>query len=345
MIDPSLVEEVARRNKFQRENIVEQALCMLDVLNKISEDPDLRRELYLIGGTAINLFSKKGIPRLSVDIDMDYVQIGKGKFSEQKIDTHRDILSRIAGSLNMEPSWTEPKDDSKNKLKGIFTFKSNFDPSGEGNVKLDILYLLKSAILPAQKANLVQMEARTGFDKLTIKIADKHELWAGKALAAVYKSTKDPYPQEVADFYSMFLARHLFDLAKIEIEYKNNLTLFDLEKMLNCFIIKGVPRMKDFFMLRADSIRKCSKNEAEKQLYPYIKQEDRMDLKEMKREAREFLDRICGNNWQNNQKEFVKAFQEHGEYKPEILFGDKNKKWGHLFGNEYLIMSARRFKK
>ena len=64
----------------------------------------------------------------------------------------------------------------------------------------------------------------------------------------------------------------------------------------------------------------------------------------MKTLAREFLDRVCSNNWSDKEKEFVRIFQEKGEYAPEILFGKRNQIYTQLRDNEYLLNSAILFR-
>lgn len=50
----------------------EKVVRLMDILRYIFKHPVLNRMLALKGGTAINLFFMK-LPRLSVDIDLDYI--------------------------------------------------------------------------------------------------------------------------------------------------------------------------------------------------------------------------------------------------------------------------------
>lgn len=62
----------------------EKVLHLKDVLNYLNEEEYLRDHLLLKGGTAINL-AVFNLPRLSVDIDMDYTPN----------DTKEEIVERI----------------------------------------------------------------------------------------------------------------------------------------------------------------------------------------------------------------------------------------------------------
>jgi predicted nucleotidyltransferase component of viral defense system len=52
--------------------LLEKVAHLLSLLNALREQPTLRNKLVLKGGTALNLFVFE-VPRLSVDIDLNYV--------------------------------------------------------------------------------------------------------------------------------------------------------------------------------------------------------------------------------------------------------------------------------
>ena len=65
------IEDLANQNGFQRD-IIEKQLYLLHILREISSHPFLKDKFTLKGGTAINLFLYD-LPRLSVDIDFNYI--------------------------------------------------------------------------------------------------------------------------------------------------------------------------------------------------------------------------------------------------------------------------------
>ena len=341
MIDPQLVETINGETNFERD-MIEQVLYMKEVLMMIFNDPVLKKSYVLIGGTAINLFNSE-IPRLSVDIDLDYIHLGKKSFSNDIIENHARILERISKEINMD--YYRTTDTSLKRLGIILKYKSNFIPEGEGSVKLDISYLLETTILPPTKKSIVQLGAYDGFKNLRILVANPHELWAGKALALVYKSSKDPKPKDIVDLYSMFIARHLFDIYTLENKLIKRKISLNQRILRIAFIFKGVSRIKEFYLLRGEQLKRCSPKEIERQLYPYLRLENKPKLEDMKVLSRQFLDRICSNNWNKNQKRFVDEFQSNGNYYPELLLGKDNKTFSHLYSNEYMIDIAKKFVK
>lgn len=304
----------------------------------IVDEPMLRKRFVLIGGTAINLFNPK-IPRLSVDIDMDYIHRDKTPFNQNLVEAHSDILDRIAEELEMDYYRTTKK--NSNRLGAVFHYKSNFTPSGEGAAKLDISYLMGSTIFPPIYHKIRQLYPNDGLRGLKVLTVHPCELWAGKALALVYRSKNDPKPKEAPELYSMFIARHLFDISQMEKKLREKKKTLDQNMLRTAFILKGVARIRDLFLLRGEMLRRCTQTEVEQQLYPYLREGVKPPLNDMKILSREFLDRVCSNKWNKKQKLFVKTFQQKGKYRPEMLFGKNNKKYQHLYYNEYLKQSAR----
>ena len=69
-LNKSFLEKRAQETGFVRDTL-EKVYRLIEVLEYISENPFLSNKLTLKGGTAINLFVFD-MPRLSVDIDLDY---------------------------------------------------------------------------------------------------------------------------------------------------------------------------------------------------------------------------------------------------------------------------------
>jgi predicted nucleotidyltransferase component of viral defense system len=70
-ISPERLVAEAEATGFRPE-VLEKAAQLLGLLNALQSHPFLREKLVLKGGTALNLFVFD-VPRLSVDIDLNYV--------------------------------------------------------------------------------------------------------------------------------------------------------------------------------------------------------------------------------------------------------------------------------
>ena len=77
------IGRVAQQHGFVRDTF-EKVLRLKSILRYLNEEEYLRKHLLLKGGTAINL-AVFNLPRLSVDIDMDYTPN----------DTKEEIVERI----------------------------------------------------------------------------------------------------------------------------------------------------------------------------------------------------------------------------------------------------------
>ena len=71
---------IAKEQGFIRDNL-EKVMRLVEILNYFHDSPLLSKSLVLKGGTAINLTVFQ-LPRLSVDIDLDFPQIDKIRFPQ-----------------------------------------------------------------------------------------------------------------------------------------------------------------------------------------------------------------------------------------------------------------------
>ena len=78
--------------------ILEKVYRLLDVFQQIMSVPYLKERLVLKSGTALNLFCYEHLPRLSVDIDLNYIgALDREKMLEEKpmiMDAIQQIMSQ-----------------------------------------------------------------------------------------------------------------------------------------------------------------------------------------------------------------------------------------------------------
>ena len=68
----SYLDSIAKEKGFVRDNL-EKVIRLAEVLRYLNQNPLLHQTLALKGGTAINLMVFQ-MPRLSVDIDLDFIE-------------------------------------------------------------------------------------------------------------------------------------------------------------------------------------------------------------------------------------------------------------------------------
>ena len=99
-ISPERLIAEAEATGFQPE-LLEKTFHLLGLLNAINSHPFLRGKLVLKGGTALNLFVFD-VPRLSVDIDLNYV----GSESTEDMRRERAIVEEALQAVFSREEYT-----------------------------------------------------------------------------------------------------------------------------------------------------------------------------------------------------------------------------------------------
>jgi hypothetical protein len=130
----------ARQLNYKPE-LYEKTLQLLVVLKNIVNMPYLRDRLVLKGGTALNLFHCDQPPRLSVDIDLNYIgQTNREKMLEEKPKINT-ALNSICEQLQLEPD-RQPTQYAGGKT--IWRYNSAL--SQKGNLELDLNYMYRQPL-------------------------------------------------------------------------------------------------------------------------------------------------------------------------------------------------------
>ena len=79
--DESTINEVHQQSGFDQ-LYIEKVLRLLGILELIFSNPRLKDKYVLKGGTALNLFYFQ-LPRLSVDIDLNYLGVDRSAMSRE----------------------------------------------------------------------------------------------------------------------------------------------------------------------------------------------------------------------------------------------------------------------
>ena len=82
------IEKIANESGFIKE-VYEKVVRLVDVLEFINTNKNIVNKLSLKGGTAINLLYFN-LPRLSVDIDLDYI----GGIDKKNMLSDRETISK-----------------------------------------------------------------------------------------------------------------------------------------------------------------------------------------------------------------------------------------------------------
>lgn len=173
------------KNKGYRPEILEKVYRLLDTFAQLISVPYLKERLVLKGGTALNLFYFNEVPRLSVDIDLNYV----GYLDREKMLEERPILTSAIEKV-LEQNKFERQRSPTRHAGGKMIWLYNSVLGQKGSLEIDINFMYRHPLLPIVLKNF----QLSGHDNLQAPVLDIHELAAGK-LTALFdrKVSRDLY--------------------------------------------------------------------------------------------------------------------------------------------------------
>lgn len=280
---------------FVRDTL-EKVTRLADILEYLNTNPLLKDSLALKGGTAINL-TIFNLPRLSVDIDMDYLVSNS---REEMLESREKINSVIEHYMISQGYTKSPKTKNPHSLDS-WVYEYMCAGGNKDNIKLEINYSLRSHVLPAEERPII-----------TEHFDSEYKV---KSLAPI-----EIYGSKINALLSRAAARDLYD-ARNMIRFG----IFDKmeEEMLRkCVIFYAAISAKDinktFDTKAIDSI---TQRKIKTDLLPVIKRQDDFELESAKKIVKEYICDLMILS--NNEKEFLDRF-ENGEYIPELLFEEKD---------------------
>ena len=170
---------MATESGFVRDTF-EKVLRLKEILKFLNEDKSLREHLLLKGGTAINL-TVFNLPRLSVDIDMDYTPN----------DTREGMLECRAKITDIIKEYMESEgyqlSEASRFSHSLDAFHYNYQNAG-GNrdmIKIELNYSLRAHIFePVYRSILPE----TFDDSMKIRMVDPMEIFAAKGNALITRA-------------------------------------------------------------------------------------------------------------------------------------------------------------
>ena len=215
IFSPSEILPVAESTGFNAA-IVEKALHLLKLLNSLNSHSFLKGKLALKGGSAINLFVFK-IPRLSVDIDLNYI----GAVGREKMLEDRPKVEKAVEAVFAREGFTvkrKPIEHAGGKWRLSYQSYTGL----AGNLEVDLNFMFRQLLW---EISLADSQLLGDVQAKSIPILDLHELTAGK----------------LAALFARHQARDLFDSHQLLIN-----TSFDPKRLRPAFVVYGALNRKDW---------------------------------------------------------------------------------------------------
>lgn len=157
-----------------RPEIMEKVWHLMAILDGISVHPFLKDRLVLKGGTALNLFFFD-LPRLSVDIDLNYI----GKLDRQEMLLERPEVEKALETVFLKEGLSIRRIPEKH-AGGKWQLRYASVLGGNGNLEVDLNFMFRMPLYGIHK----QCSHSIGTRKTKeIALLDIHELGAGKLSA------------------------------------------------------------------------------------------------------------------------------------------------------------------
>lgn len=233
---------VAEAGGFQPDS-VEKVSYLLAALAAINEDTFLSGRLVLKGGTALNLFHF-ALPRLSVDIDLNYIGSIDAKVMEKERIEVETTLKAACRKVNLNLQ-TGAVDYANRGYKALY--KSEFARNGQ--IKIDINYLHRVCLWQPQAMDsfaLGSMKA-TGIPVISIS-----ELAAGKLCALLARSA----------------SRDLFDVQELSAKIAST-----DDKLRLAYIFYAAKQPKNWLGVSENDVR-LKLDDVTTQLFPMLSAEE-----------------------------------------------------------------------
>jgi len=273
---------------------MKKILRLIDVLEFLNQDIFLKQRLALKGGTAINLL-EFNLPRLSVDIDLDYTI----NSNVNKMKKDREKISAMIFKFMEQQGYIRKKSDRQSFILDSYYFTYTNAGGNKDNIKFDINYVMRAHLYDVQSRLILPKGFSMGCE---VNSLNSVEIYGSKINALNNRAA----------------ARDLYDiyrLVKSEM-FKNDMK--QLRKSVIFYHVLTSDKVNGNFDLKATE--QLNQHSILRELVPVLKKGEVFILKESLDEVKSFVEKLMIMT--EDEKEFINRF-DNGEYCPELLFEDK----------------------
>ena len=287
------IGRAAKQHGFVRDTF-EKVLRLKEILCYLNEEEYLREHLLLKGGTAINL-TVFNLPRLSVDIDMDYTP---NDTKEDMLKAREKITTLIKDYMNAE-GYQLSKGSRFTHSLDAFYYQYQNAGGNRDMIKIELNYSLRAHILEPVHRRIL---SEAFDDGMTIRMVAPMEIFAAKGNALISRAA----------------ARDLYDWGNMIAE---NLFEDERDMFRKCFVfyatISADTVNSNFDTSAIDSL---NFDKIRRDLFPVLSKKDNFMLDERKRQAKDYIAEML--QLTESEQEYMDRFIAK-EYVPEFPFDDK----------------------
>lgn len=286
--------QAAKEFGFVRETF-EKVLRLKEILVYLNTEEYLNKHLVLKGRTAINM-TIFNLPRLSVDIDLDFTP----NLTLEDMSEARGKITELLEEYMAEEGYALAHSSRYSHSLDSLMFQYQNTGGNRDSIKIEINYSLRSHIFAPVKRKFM---TDVFDDDIEVKTLESMEIFAAKANALMSRAAA----RDLYDFNNMIYFG-LFDESEYELLRKCIIFYASIsaEHINKTFDTSAIDRL-DFSRIRRD-------------LFPVLRKKDNFNLEERKDQAKSFIAKLMILTEQ--EKDYLDAFEKK-EYKPELLFNDE----------------------
>lgn len=281
-----------------RPDILEKVIHLLDLLTQINNDEFLKDRLVLKGGTALNLFVFN-VPRLSVDIDLNYI----GAIDLETMQKERPHLEELLTAICQRAGYTMNR-IAPAHAGGKWRLGYQSALGGQANLELDLNYMFR---VNFHEIIRTDSKALGTFQALQIPVLDTKELAAGKLSALLTRSA----------------SRDVFDASILlrTIDPRD-------EELRLVFVLYGAMNPQANWCEASPSNIKADLKDLKEKLVPVLKVADaiypqgqNVYAQDLVGQCRTLIEPLFP--LRQNEYEFVSLLRDQGKIRPELLTTDQ----------------------
>jgi predicted nucleotidyltransferase component of viral defense system len=223
-----------------RTDVLEKVAHLLGLLDALNSHPFLKGKLVLKGGTALNLFIFD-VPRLSVDIDLNYV----GAEDRETMLAERPKIEQAFQAVFAREGFTVRRMPEE-YAGGKWLLRYQSVAGQSGNLEVDLNFMFRVPLWPV---TISDSHAVGVWHASGIPVLDIHELAAGKLAALLAR-------RQVRDLFDSHKILHMENL--------------DHDRLRTAFVVYGAMNRMDWRTVSADAVD-CDPAELTRQLIPTLR--------------------------------------------------------------------------
>ena len=304
--DEATINAVQLKSGFDQ-LYIEKVLRLLGILEAVFAHPVLKDKYGLKGGTALNLFYFD-LPRLSVDIDLNYLGLDREIMLKERGE-HEKSLCEILTASGYELRRV-PEEHAGGKWRLRYESFTGITQ----NIELDVNYMHRVALMPVCRRDSFPLG---DFSVRGIPVLDIHELAAGKLCALIARCKP----------------RDLFDACRIL-----NDARLDVPTLRRCFTVYAAFNKVDFSGVTGLGDLPFTAQQFRQELTATLTESERMMpqdeyLSRLLASCREKLTAVLP--FSDAEREFLTAVNRWGEIKPQLL--SESEEWCRLVSSHPML--------